>query len=187
MLSDLRRVPRLAVLALGCAAITGCHHKTKVAPPPPLPPPAPVALVPAPESVTPPQVQSVPEPPIPAMPAPQKVKRKKKKPAVVVAPAATAPVEVASNTPPAPVNVVGALSAGGDAASGEKEKAVESINEVEKRLTGLPASTLEAEKEGVVRVRNFLRQAHDALKSGDADGALTLATKAKVLLDDLAK
>jgi len=36
-------------------------------------------------------------------------------------------------------------------------------------------------------VRNFRKDAQEALKSGDAEGAKTLATKAKLLLDDLEK
>jgi molybdopterin converting factor small subunit len=121
------------------------------------------------------------------VPAEPKPKKKKKKP-VVVAPVPSVP-EAESNTPPPvpPASVVGALTAGGDAEPAEQQKASESISEVEKRLAGLSAATLETQKDGVARVRNFLRQANDALKNGDADGALTLATKAKLLLDDLLK
>jgi hypothetical protein len=168
-----------------CAAVTGCRHKVKPTPPAPLPPPGPVALVPAPELPT--HVQPVPLTPLPALPARSLPKTKKRKPAIV-ATAPPAPVEMASNTPPPPpANVVGALTAGGDAAPAAQQKAAASIGEVEKQLAGLSAPTLEAQKEGVARVKNFLRQAHDALKSGDAEGAATLAGKAKVLLDDLLK
>ncbi len=179
---------RLALLAFVCAGIAGCRHKPKAAPLPPLPAPSTVPLVPAPEPSTPPQVQPVPIKPLPTPPAQPKPKKRKKKPPVVV-PAAPAPVEMASNVPPPPppVNVVGALSAGGDGAPAAQQKAAALIAEVEKRLSGLSAATLDAQKEGVARVKNFLRQAQDALKSGDAEGASTLAGKAKVLLDDLLK
>ena len=43
------------------------------------------------------------------------------------------------------------------------------------------------QKAQVSKVKNFLKDAQDALKSGDAEGAKTLATKAKLLLDDLEK
>ncbi len=177
---------QLAVALCVCLSATGCRHKMKAPPAPPLPPPAPVALVPAPESPT--HVQPVPLTPLPALPARSQPKVKKRR-APVAAPAPPAPVEMASNTPPAPppVNVVGALTARGDAEPAVQQKAAASIGDVEKQLAGLPAATLEAQKDGVVRVKNFLRQAHDALKSGDAEGALTLAGKAKVLLDDLLK
>jgi hypothetical protein len=131
-------------------------------------------------------VQPVPVTPLPALPAQPQPKKKRRKP--VVTPTAPAPVEMASNTPPPPpVNVVGSLTAGGDAAPAAQQKAAGAINEVEKQLAGLATATLEAQKDGVARVKNFLRQAHDALKSGDVEGALTLAGKAKVLLDDLLK
>jgi phosphoribosylformimino-5-aminoimidazole carboxamide ribonucleotide (ProFAR) isomerase len=37
----------------------------------------------------------------------------------------------------------------------------------------------------VVQIRSFLDQAQRALHNGDVDGAHTLATKAKTLLDEL--
>ena len=176
---------QLAVVACVCALATGCHRKTKAPPPPALPPPTAVALVPAPEPSTPPQVQPVPVTPLPALPAQPQPKRKKKK---LVTPVAPAPVEVANNTPPPPpVNGVGALTAGSDSSPAVQQKAAASVADVEKQLGGLSAATLDAQKDGVARVKNFLRQAHEALKSGDAEGALTRAGKAKVLLDDLLK
>jgi ribosomal protein S20 len=57
----------------------------------------------------------------------------------------------------------------------------------EKRLNGLPAQIAEEQKAQISKVRNFQRQAQAALSSGDAEGAKTLATKAKLLLDDLLK
>jgi hypothetical protein len=43
------------------------------------------------------------------------------------------------------------------------------------------------EKVTVAQTRTFLSQAQKALDSGDADGAHTLATKARLLLDELTK
>jgi ribosomal protein S20 len=54
-------------------------------------------------------------------------------------------------------------------------------------VNALPAQKSEEEKSQVSKVKNFLKDAEDALKSGDAEGAKTLATKAKLLLDDLEK
>jgi hypothetical protein len=96
-------------------------------------------------------------------------------------------VQVAVNEPPPAAAVIGSLTEGGEEAPQEQHKAEDAIVEVEKRLAGVPRATLESQKGGVTRVRSFLRQAREALKTGDADGALTLATKAKVLLDDLLK
>jgi type IV secretory pathway VirB10-like protein len=182
-----RGLQLLGIAAL-CFGANGCWlHRTKVAPQPPPLPPTTVALVPAPEPATPPQIPTVPlaATPLPTKPVQPRVKKPKK-----VEPADSgAPVQMASAVTPAPpdANLIGSLTAGGAAAPAEQVKAAEAITAVEKRLGGLPASTLEAQKDGVTRVRSFLRQAHEALNSGDADGALTLATKAKVLLDDLLK
>jgi ribosomal protein S20 len=51
-------------------------------------------------------------------------------------------------------------------------------------LNALPPQMDEAQKEQISKVRNFWRDAQEALKSGDVEGAMTLATKAKLLLDD---
>jgi ribosomal protein S20 len=57
----------------------------------------------------------------------------------------------------------------------------------EKRLNALSAQILEEQKPQISQVKNFQRQAQEALTSGDVEGAKTLATKAKLLLDDLSK
>ncbi len=57
----------------------------------------------------------------------------------------------------------------------------------EKRLNGLPAQLSDEQKAQISKVKNFQRQAQEALNSGDVEGAKTLATKAKLLLDDLLK
>ena len=85
------------------------------------------------------------------------------------------------------MNVVGSLTAGGDATPAAQQKAASAISDVEKQVAGLPTATVESQRDGLATVKNFLRQAHDALKTGDTEGALTLAGKAKVLLDDLLK
>jgi len=57
----------------------------------------------------------------------------------------------------------------------------------EKRLNALPIQVSDEQKAQISKVKNFQRQAQEALNSGDAEGAKTLATKAKLLLDDLTK
>ncbi len=184
-----------------CAGVTGCHKSVPV----PVPPVAPTTTVPltqAPEPDKPVLVQSMPvyPTPLPSKPVqPVRVKKVRKKvaetPAVAGAPAPSAPVPVPAPAPAQVANagaapaesVIGSLTAGGDAAPAEKQKAADEIVLVEKRLGTLSQNTLDDQKEGLLRVRSFLRQAHEALKSGDADGANTLATKAEVLLDDLLK
>jgi hypothetical protein len=179
-----RNIVWLAAIAVVCVGLAGCRHRTQVAAMPPLPPPGEVPLVSAPEPAKPPLVASVPVPgvPLPKRAAQPKATKPKKK-----AEPAPLPELVASATPPPVASVIGSLSAGGDEVTEQKKQAAEAMAEVEKRLAGLAAATVASQKEGLARVRNFLRQAHEAYSSGDADGALTLATKAKVLLEDLLK
>jgi hypothetical protein len=82
---------------------------------------------------------------------------------------------------------IGALSVGGEANPRSQQEAAELLSSIEKRLNGVSASVAGAEKAQISRIRNFQRQAQAALDSGDAEGAKTLATKAKLLLDDLEK
>ncbi len=179
----------VTVLLLGAA---GCRHK-----PAPVsiqvPPPSPVPLEPVPEPKTPPLVASVPTQPIPlprvTVPPPKKPKKVKR---------AAAPVQMAAvNVPPPPAataaaaadpsRVIGALTPGGGQVPELHQRAVELIAANEKRLAGLSADFRERQKEQLILVQNFQKQAQTVLSSGDADGAFTLATKAKVLLDDLQK
>ena len=177
------------MLLAGCVALAGCRHKP-VAVVVPVAPPVPVALEKPPEPATPPLLARVPlqAPPTPAVKVPpKKVKKPKKKPVVVV-PGPVAPVQVASAGPvPESASVIGALTAGGDAAPGQKQRAIGLIGELDKRLAGLPAEVQEKQREGLVRVRYFEREARTALDAGDGDGAVTLVTKARLLLDDLVK
>ena len=50
-----------------------------------------------------------------------------------------------------------------------------------------PASLSDQEQKTAGDIREILKQAREALASGDADGAHTLAAKAKVLLAELTK
>ncbi len=183
---NLRWLRQGIMLTVVSVAATGCHRRTRLAAPPPLPPPPKVALMPAGE----PETSEVSAQPLPRIPAPTKavqpkIRRPKKIEPVEPPPP---PVQVATAEPPPDgAAVIGSLTTGGPAAPAEQQRAGAAIVEVEKRLAGVPAAALDAQKDGMARVRNFLKQAHDALSSGDADGAMTLATKAKVLLDDLLK
>jgi outer membrane biosynthesis protein TonB len=171
-------------MTAGTLVLAGCHHKAKPTPMP-VPPPVTVALAPTPEPTAPRQVQSEPVTPTPLPSKPVQPKARKPKKKVIEAPPPPPPVVVASTGPPPAESVIGALTVGGEDAPADKQRASETIAAVEKRLAGLSTMTVDSKKEGLMRVRNFLRQAHEALTSGDALGASTLATKAKVLLDDL--
>ena len=185
----------------------GCHQKQTASAPaqslPPIldsPPPRPATVSPA---DLPPPVVGTPQPSekkdtAKAEPPPKKPVRRSppKKPAQ--SPAATdtsKPVqEVAvAAAPPSPTGgqpstaptepAIGHLS---DRASGDvKSETEDSINNTEKGLNGVTRALSSAETKTAAQIREFLRQAREALNGGDADGAKTLVNKAKVLLAEL--
>ncbi|MEI9979641.1 MAG: hypothetical protein WDN23_11705 [Edaphobacter sp.] len=174
-------------LAVG---LNGCNKKPVV---PPLPPVlTPVALIDIPEPDNLPMIEA-PQIKLPPVPMAKNVgpKRQRKKPAAKPAetPAADAQVQVTAvaPVPTAEETAIGSLTAGGEANPQTKQEAADLITSSEKRLSALSPQKAEEEKAQVSKVKNFLKDAQDALKSGDAEGAKTLATKAKLLLDDLEK
>jgi hypothetical protein len=78
------------------------------------------------------------------------------------------------------------LSTGGDAAP-QSQQAQDLIASIQKQIEALPANIANAQKKQIRQIANFIDQAKRALNSGDAEGARNLATKAKLLLDDLEK
>jgi len=151
----------------------------------------------------PPSAQNVPLPP----PTPKKVKHKPKPPAAkpadstAQAPAAGGPSQSsaagsqsAQAVPPQPLGTVGTPSpigqlTTGDSAMGEKAKREtgDLIGGTEQGLNAIKRSLSTEEKVTATQIRTFLKQAQQALDNGDTDGAHTLATKAKLLLDELTK
>ncbi len=150
----------------------------------------------------PPSAQTVPLPP----PTPKRV-RKPKKPKPVDTPPATAAAPVGSqnsqpSSPPASAQVtpppqlqpaasnsaIGQLTTG-DSASGERTKheTADLIGATQQGLIGIKRPLSNEEKATAGQIHNYLKQAQQALDNGDADGAHLLATKAKVLLDELMK
>jgi ribosomal protein S20 len=147
---------------------------------------SPVALddIPEPDNLPMVEVPQVKLPPVPVA-TNAKPKRERRKPAPK--PVAPEPVQVASAAPPPEETAIGSLTAGGEANPQTKQDAADLISSSEKRLNALSAQKTEEDKAQVNKVKNFLKDAQEALKSGDAEGAKTLATKAKLLLDDLEK
>ncbi len=191
---------------LACAVLTGCHHRQ--AQPVLLPPQTPVALIEVPEPNTPPLVEAQ-SPKLPAVPTAQAVKPgrvkkrspKKTQDAGVQGTTTTAtatgagqakkPGEIAGTaTAPKPdtsVVGIGALTVGGEQSPRAMQEASELAAANERRLNALSTDAVKAQADLVGKVRNFQREAQLALGSGDAEGAKTLATKGKLLLDDLEK
>jgi hypothetical protein len=94
---------------------------------------------------------------------------------------------LASIEAPTEGSAIGALTSGGEANPRSQQEAADMIAANDKRLNALSARVVEEQKSQISKVKNFQRQAQEALSSGDAEGAKTLATKAKLLLDDLSK
>jgi hypothetical protein len=103
-------------------------------------------------------------------------------------PAATTPgatQEAANRTPgTAPsVSAIGQLSGG---ASGDlRSETEETISTTEKGVNGITRTLSDGEVKTAAQIHEFLKQAREALATGDVDGAHTLAIKAKVLLTEL--
>ena len=172
---------KIAAWLLPMLLLTGCPHKTQVAqnqpyappiedPPPPKPEPAPTNL-PPPEVTIPVQPQPQLTPPPEPVKKPPRHKR----------PTNTNP-QVASNEPPA-VSAAGTLSAGDP--PNVRQQADASIESTEKGLNGISRQLNDQEQKTAAQIREFLKEARDALIAGDADGASRLAFKAKALLDEL--
>jgi len=175
------------VLPLG---LGGCFHKTPLMVTLPLNT-APVDLASAPEPENPelleePPAEELPVPIAEAAATPRPRRRPTPRP---VTPAATAPAnaqtQVASTEGVDEESAIGALTAGGDATPQTRQEATELIASNDKRLKALPASVVKSQRSQINKILNFQRQAQAALNTGDAEGAKTLATKAKLLLYDL--
>jgi hypothetical protein len=170
------------MLGLGLAlGVAGCRHtaKTLVLPAAAR---APIELEPIPSAEPLPMIASVPAPELGTLPPPVTPARRRRVPAAP----APAPPQVASAAEPAAV-AIGALSTGGDAAAQSPQQVKDLMASIVKRIAALPAKTADAQKTQVRQVKQFLDQAQQALDSGDAEGAMNLATKAKLLMDDVEK
>ncbi len=174
-------------LLLCMLSLTGCFLR-KPKPAPALPPPPAVAIetvsVPPPTHPTEPEpepeVVETPTTPPPPPPPPRRPPRRRPAPT----PAAPAPATTAAATPP-PVDL-GQLTTGGEANNAALRQGTEDLLRAQqRRLINLSSSIAAAHGEQVEQARLFLRQADDAWKKLDVEGARTLATKAKVILDEI--
>lgn len=175
-------------LSARCAAwllpllLTGCFHKTQVAQNQPLAPPIEDTPPPKPESAPtnlPPPEVTTPVQPAPAQettpPEPVKKQPRHQRPA-------NTNQQVASNGTPA-LSAIGQLSTADPPSMRQQTDA--SIESTEKTLNGITRKLNDQEQKTAAQIREFLKQARDALTKGDVDGAHSLATRAKVLLDEL--
>jgi len=94
----------------------------------------------------------------------------------------TAPIPSGDTSAPTPI---GQLTAGPTQDTrGSRQQAVTLIDSTQRGVASLRNLNGDQNKT-VVQIRSFLEQAMRALHNGDVDGAQTLATKAKTLLDEL--
>ena len=95
--------------------------------------------------------------------------------------------QVAAAPPPAQenpgVSAIGQLSSGDP--SDQRRETENSIVATERALNGLGRALNDQEQKTAAQIREYIKQAREALLSGDVDGAKTLAVKAKVLLGEL--
>jgi len=118
---------------------------------------------------------------------------KRKKPAKNTQQAASASAQQAASAPPAApaapespgVSAIGELSSGDP--SDERRETDESIANTEHGLNGLGRTLNAQEQKTAGQIREYIKQAREALLSGDMDGAKTLAAKAKALLTELSQ
>jgi len=178
----------------------GCDQKKPKAQPqtlaPPIidtPLPQPAAISPA--DLPPPVIGDTEPKPAPAETAskpPEPAKKPVHHPKKPAAPAANtntpAATQEAANVNPAPagapaVSAIGQLSAGD---SGDLRTVTEdTIASTERGVKSINRTLNDTETKTAAQIREFLKQAREALHTGDVDGAHTLAVKAKVLLTEL--
>ena len=143
------------------------------------PPPPATASVNSPATIPPEPTKAAPTPPK------QQPKRRRasNQPAPAV-PANATPTQEAAIPAPAPgVSAIGQLSSGDP--SDYRQQTADSINSIEKGLNGITRMLNDSEQKTADHIREFLKQAREALSTGDVDGAHTLAAKARILLNEL--
>jgi hypothetical protein len=108
--------------------------------------------------------------------------------AVGAQPASADTQQLPANAPPAAGENPG-VSAVGQLSSGEpsdlRQQTADSIAAIDRGLNGIGRQLNGQEQKTAAQIRQYLKQAREALASGDVDGARTLAAKAKVLLGEL--
>ncbi|MGD0735489.1 MAG: hypothetical protein ABR976_10095 [Terracidiphilus sp.] len=164
--------------------LAGCTHNTTQVQP--LAPP--IVDTPLPQPSTAPKDLPPPVVTVPAQPAPDTTTAntepppEPKPPAKHKKPATAPPAQVASNESSG-VSAIGQLSSG--APSDLREQTSNSIVATERGLNGITRALSDQEQKTAAQIREFLKQAREALTTNDVDGAHTLAVKAKVLLSEL--
>lgn len=190
----------IAVTVVSLVCLTGCTHKVDTTPPvqaqAPVGPPSNMVHIPTLPSLPPPEprevVLVVPQEAPPAPAAPRHVTRRRT-PSVKTATDTPSAAEKQAQTQAsagtsADASPIGQLTSGGDATNIEQRRDIEQlITNTENGLSNIKRPLNGAEQETSTQIKSFLVKARQALGDNDLDGARTLATKAKVLLDELTR
>ncbi|MCL2659306.1 MAG: hypothetical protein FWD64_02130 [Acidobacteriaceae bacterium] len=174
--------------ALVCLLLGGCRHK--------------VVTHLQPRILTPVALEDIPEQELPLI-APEDMgkarfpvasaivhpRHERRRPAVkaTVTPPAVTSETADPRAESSGASLIGALSTASSTDPRAQQEATQLIASIDRRIGALPSRKLDEQKAQISKVRNFQKQAQQALNSGDMDGARTLATKAKLLLDDIEK
>lgn len=177
----MNRALRISTSLILALPLAGCNKRVVVATAPP-PPPTPVVSVPPPTHPTEPlpeiPVIASPEVPIPTEPTVRPPVRRRP-------PTTNQPVETASAAPPG-IADLGELTTGGESNNEQFRRQTEDLLRTQnRRLGSLSSAAIAMHSKQVEQARLFLKQAADAWKKQDMEGARTLGTKAKVILDEI--
>jgi len=177
------KTPFKSVALLLPFVLTACVHKNQQAQVQPLAPPivdTPLpAPTPSPTDLPPPVVTTPPEQqPVAATPPPAPEEKPVKHPA-----RHPKNTEQASNGNGPGVSAIGQLSPGDR--SDLRNQTEQTIASTEQGLKGINRTLNDQEQKTAAQIREFLKQARAAMKTGDVDGAHTLALKASVLLNEI--
>lgn len=157
---------------------------------PPAPAPVETAAIPGPAAVTPPPPAPSVAAPTPATPQPQNgtSAATHTEPAGDAVPAGTGSLTGTQPSSTAAIEAaptLGELSAGTALGSGERTRMLGEIQRQEARLLKVKEPASSEARMVQMQVRSFLTKAKQAVAENDLDGAQTLNTKARVLLDEL--
>ncbi|HWF13478.1 MAG TPA: hypothetical protein VG272_07065 [Candidatus Acidoferrales bacterium] len=182
----MRKFKLLALLCSLSAVMAGCASKHIVRASPPsvsVPPPDETAPMPAP--TTPPPGPAVTEEPPPEVESPMPPPVPGKRPA---APRRPAPTESADSTPAKPAAPQISPQLSPRDLESTKKNTTANIMTAEQNLQLSNGRQLSAaQKDLAEKIKGFLSQSHDAIRSDDWVRAQNLAEKARVLSTDLVK
>ncbi|HEY9138146.1 MAG TPA: hypothetical protein VIM67_07715 [Terriglobus sp.] len=172
-------------IAFACAmalALAGCAKKPIVAAAPPPPPPTATVSVPPPTHPT----EPLPKEPLIASPSLNIPAETPVKPPARPRLRPTPNPTEAMVTPPAGIVDLGQLTTGGESNNEQMRRQTDDLLKTQnRRLSSLPASITAMHSKQVEQARLYLKQAGDAWNKQDIEGARTLGTKAKVILDEI--